>query len=97
MKKMRVKQRGKDQKRKNRTESEPRECACVCVLAYRHICAMHVQQCSMLKLLGFLYTNTIQCNVIAKCQYTDCTRTVLWCQVHSSHINSSHKTFLIQM
>ena len=27
------------------------------------------------------------------CQYTDCTRNVLWCQVHSSHIHSSHKTF----
>ena len=30
---------------------------------------------------------------IAKCQYTDCTRNVLWCQVHSSHIHSNHKTF----
>ena len=30
---------------------------------------------------------------IAKCHYTDCTRNVLWCQVHSSHIHSNHKTF----
>ena len=30
---------------------------------------------------------------IAKCQYTDCTRNVLWCQVHSSHIHSNHKSF----
>ena len=37
--------------------------------------------------------NTIQYNFIAKCQYTDCTRNVLWSQVHSSHIHSSHKTF----
>jgi len=38
-------------------------------------------------------TITIQYNFIAKCQYTDCTRNVLWCQVHSSHIHSNHKTF----
>ena len=31
-------------------------------------------------------------NCIAKCQCTDCTRNVLWCQVHSSHIHSNHKT-----
>ena len=37
--------------------------------------------------------NTIQCNLIAKCQNTDCMRNVLWCQVHSSHIHSNHKTF----
>ena len=36
---------------------------------------------------------TIQYNFIAKCQYTDCTRNVLRCQVHSSHIHSNHKTF----
>ena len=35
----------------------------------------------------------IQYNFIAKCQY-NCTRNVLWCQVHSSHIHSSHKTSL---
>ena len=34
---------------------------------------------------------TIQYNFIAKCQYTDCTRNVLWCQVHSSHIYSKLK------
>ena len=34
----------------------------------------------------------LQYNFIAKCQYTDCTRNVLWCQVHSSHIHSNHKT-----
>ena len=33
--------------------------------------------------------NTIQYHFIAKCQYTDCTRNVLWCQVHSSHIHSN--------
>ena len=38
-------------------------------------------------------TWSIQYNFIAKCQYTDCTRNVLWCQVHSSHIHSNHKTF----
>ena len=37
--------------------------------------------------------NTIQYNFIAKCHYTDCKRNVLWCQVHSSHIHSNHKTF----
>ena len=37
--------------------------------------------------------STIQYNFIAKCQYTDCTWNVLWCQVHSSHIHSNHKTF----
>ena len=36
---------------------------------------------------------TIWYNFIAKRQYTDCTRNVLWCQVHSSHIHSDHKTF----
>ena len=36
---------------------------------------------------------TIQCNFISKCQYTDFTGNVLWCQVHSSHIPSNHKTF----
>ena len=30
-------------------------------------------------------------NFIAKCQY-NCTRNVLWCQVHSSHIHSNHET-----
>ena len=35
----------------------------------------------------------LQYNFIAKCQYTDCTRNVLWCQVNSSHIHSNHKTF----
>ena len=35
----------------------------------------------------------IQYNFIAKCQYTDCTRNVLWYQVHSSHIHSNNKTF----
>ena len=34
----------------------------------------------------------LQYNFIAKCQYIDCTRNVLWCQVHSSHIHSNHKT-----
>ena len=34
----------------------------------------------------FLLTITLQYNFIAKCQYTDCTRDVLWSQVHSSHI-----------
>ena len=34
----------------------------------------------------------IQYNFIAKCQYTDCTRNVSWCQVHSSHIHSNRKT-----
>ena len=34
----------------------------------------------------------IQYNFIAKCHYTDCTRNVLWCQVHTSHIHSNHKT-----
>ena len=29
-------------------------------------------------------------NFIAKCQYTDCTKNVLWCQVHSSHIHPVH-------
>ena len=33
-----------------------------------------------------------QYNLIAKCQYTDCTRYVLCCQVHSSHSHSTHKT-----
>ena len=40
-----------------------------------------------------VFYNTIQHNFIAKCQYTDCTRNVLWCQVHSSHIHSNHKPF----
>ena len=37
-----------------------------------------------------VHTHTIQLqyNFIAKCQYTDCTRNVLWCQVHSSHIHA---------
>ena len=38
----------------------------------------------------------IQYNVtyfIAKCQY-NCTRNVLWCHVHSSHIHANHKTSL---
>ena len=35
--------------------------------------------------------NTIQYNYITKCQH-NCTRNVLWCQVHSSHIHTNHKT-----
>ena len=35
--------------------------------------------------------NTMQYNFICKCQY-NCTRNMLWCQVHSSHIHSNHKT-----
>jgi len=35
----------------------------------------------------------LQYNFIAKCQYTDCTRNVLWCQVHSSHIHFNHNLF----
>ena len=35
----------------------------------------------------------LQYNFIAKCRYTDCTRNVLWCQLHSSYIHSNHKTF----
>ena len=36
---------------------------------------------------------TVQYNFIVNCQYgTDCTRNVLWCQVHSSHIHSNQKT-----
>ena len=35
----------------------------------------------------------IQCSFIAKCQY-NCTRNVLWCQVHSSHIHTNHKPSL---
>ena len=34
-------------------------------------------------LVNTIQCNTIQYNFIAKCQYTDCTRNVLWCQVHS--------------
>ena len=40
----------------------------------------------------FIQHNTIQCNLIAKCQY-NCTRNVLWCQIHSSHIHTNHKTW----
>ena len=39
--------------------------------------------------------STIQYYFIAKCQY-NCTRNVLRCQVHSSHIHSSLKTSLSQ-
>ena len=39
----------------------------------------------------FTAVKTIQYNFIAKCQYNG-TRNVLWCQVHSSHIHSNHKT-----
>ena len=35
----------------------------------------------------------IQYNFIAKCQY-NCTRNVLWCHVHSSHIHTNRKTSL---
>ena len=49
------------------------------------------------RLHSYSYTlqqyNTTQHNFIAKCQY-NCTRNVLWCQVHSSHIHSNHKTSL---
>ena len=44
---------------------------------------------------------SIQYNYTAKCQYNynakcqcNCTRNVLWCQVHSSHIHAHHKTSL---
>ena len=37
------------------------------------------------------FYSTIQHNSIAKCQY-NCTRNVLWCQVHSSHTHANHKT-----
>ena len=43
--------------------------------------------------IGYLISQISQYNFIAKCQYTDCTRNVLWCQVHSSHIHTNHKTF----
>ena len=41
--------------------------------------------------LGF--AGCIQYKFIAKCQ-CNCTRNVLWCQVHSSHIHANHKTSL---
>ena len=34
---------------------------------------------------------SVQYNFIAKCQY-NCARSVLRCQVHSSHIHTNHKT-----
>ena len=37
------------------------------------------------------WNSTIRHNFIAKCQYS-CTRNVLWCQVHSSHIHCNQKT-----
>ena len=37
--------------------------------------------------------DAIQYNFIAKCQY-NCTKNILWYQVHSSHIHSKHKTSL---
>ena len=51
--------------------------------------------CIIILFLLFLHTQTVhwtfyycgqysqEYNFIAKCQYTDCTRNVLWCQVHS--------------
>ena len=42
---------------------------------------------------SLVFLSQSQYNFIAKCQDTDCTRNVLCCQVHSSHIHSNHKTF----
>ena len=47
---------------------------------------LYRRSCSSYKLTWHL-----QYNFIAKCQYK-CTRDVLWCQVHSSHIHTNHKT-----
>ena len=35
--------------------------------------------------------NTMQYNFVVECPY-NCTRNILWCQVHSSHIHSNHET-----
>ena len=37
--------------------------------------------------------NDLQYNLTATCQY-NCTRNALWCQVHTSHIHTNHKTSL---
>ena len=44
-----------------------------------------------------LTTHSLQSNYnfIAKCQYTDCRRNVLWCQVHLPHIHSNQITTLL--
>ena len=44
----------------------------------------------LLYLLQFHTIQTSQYNFIAKCQCY-CTRNVLWCAVHSSHIYTNHK------
>ena len=57
MKKMRVKQRGKQQKRKNRTESEPPECACVCVFWHTGTYVPCMSACTTMfhvEVVGFL-------------------------------------------
>ena len=42
---------------------------------------------------GQYHLLSVQYNFIAKCQYNRA-RNVLWCQVHSPHFHSSHKTAL---
>ena len=53
----------------------------------------HSQPTTILCLLLWPNAFVTHSHFIAKCQYTDCTRNVLWCQVHSSHIHPNHKTF----
>ena len=61
---------------------------------YYHKILNTAQPCHLLKTNwkpSSFHSISIQYNFIAKCQYTDCSRNVLWCQVHSSHIHSNHK------
>ena len=68
-------------------------------MVYRHLGPKMLYSCTskLVHMRCFECTDewrrgSLQHNFIAKCQYTDCTRNVLWCQVHSSHIHSNHKT-----
>ena len=73
-----------------------RPCVRACVHAYVSVCVcvcVCVHARARFASENHIDSRYTQYNFIAKCQY-NCTRNVLWCQVHLSHIHANHKTSL---
>ena len=63
------------------------------MLCYAMLCGARIMPDRLILVCYVIWYYTIEYNFIAKCQY-NCTRNVLWCQVHSSHIYAKHETLL---
>ena len=53
----------------------------ICIPTRTEAVAFRVCVCGRGRGIQYWQYSTVQYNFIAKCQYTDCTRNVLWCQV----------------